>query len=143
MLLDLEEEGPMDQQIEQTIIHPRPATTLQELLDKLKRDQISETSLKKRDSEAEQAIRERETERDGRRRYFALRDKWSRYLFVLLAMMICFQVVLTFFIGLGWSQFEQYEKFLYLVIGENFLQITGMCIIVVRFLFPQNDLDKK
>jgi hypothetical protein len=123
----------------------QPSATLQQLLERVKKDQPSEISLKKRDSEAEQVIRERETERDGRKRYFALRDKWSGYLFKLLVIMILFQVVLTFFIGLGWAEFKNYEKFLYLVIGENFLQITGMCIIVVRFLFPlsQNDLEKK
>jgi hypothetical protein len=122
---------------EQTNTHPQ--VTFQQLLDKVKNDRVSVTSLKKRDTEAEQEIRERETEREGRKKYFALRDKWSKYLFVLLTIMISFQVILTFFIGFGWSIFAQYEKFLYLVIGENFLQITGMCIIVVRFLFPQNE----
>jgi len=122
---------------------PANPITFEKLLEKVNKNRISETNLQKRDSESEQIIRERETEREGRKKYFNLRDKWSKYLFILLTIMINFQVILTFFIGFGWSAFVEYEKFLYLVIGENFLQITGMCIIVVRFLFPQNDSEKK
>jgi hypothetical protein len=128
--------------VEQKLL-PAPPLTLEQLIERVKDSHVSEINLHKRATDAEQEIRERETERTGRKKYFDLRDKWSRYLFVLLTIMIVFQVVLTFFIGLGWSQFKQYEKFLYMVIGENFLQITGMCVIVVRFLFPQSDSDKK
>lgn len=138
MLSDLELEGESMELLPEHITS-HPIVTLQELVEKVDKDRVSLTNLKKRDSEAEQEIRERETEREGRKKYFALRDKWSRYLFILLTIMISFQVILTFFIGFGWSVFAQYEKFLYLVIGENFLQITGMCIIVVRFLFPQSE----
>jgi hypothetical protein len=133
------------EQLEQqlTTIPTNPAVTLQGLLNQITPNKVSETHLKHRDADAEQEIRERETERTGRKKYFDLRDKWSLYLFVLLTIMISFQVVLTFFIGLKLTEFKDHEKFLYMVIGENFLQITGMCVIVVRFLFPQAENNEK
>ncbi|MFN7161078.1 MAG: hypothetical protein ACK4NC_05765 [Candidatus Gracilibacteria bacterium] len=88
---------------------------------------------------SEQEIKDKEAERKGREEYFKLRNKWSIYLVIALYAMILFQFVITFFIGFGIIDFTAYPTFISLVIGENFLQIVGMCLIVVKFLFPDGE----
>lgn len=95
-------------------------------------------SLREQQVESEQEIKERETERRGREEYFILRREWSGRLAWFLGVMILFQIILTLIIGAGWLNFLDYETFLYLVVGENFVQIVGMCILVVQFLFPKS-----
>lgn len=97
-----------------------------------------ESALRERRLESDQRIKERETERRGREEYFNLRSEWSARLAWFLGVMILFQILLTLVIGAGWLDFASYETFLYLVVGENFVQIVGMCILVVQFLFPKN-----
>lgn len=98
----------------------------------------TEPTLPERRQEADQEIKERETERRGREEYFTLRREWSGRLAWFLGSMILFQILLTLIIGAGWLDFLEYETFLYLVVGENFVQIVGMCILVVQFLFPKS-----
>lgn len=86
---------------------------------------------------ANQEMRERETDRRGKEDYYELRKRWSQYLFWFLLAMVAFQFLLTITIGLDLLSFQNYKHFLYIVVGENFLQIVGMCIIVVQFLFPK------
>jgi hypothetical protein len=83
-------------------------------------------------------------ENAGREAYFALRNKWSFYIFLFILAMIGFQCALTFCIVLGVgvinaSNFSSYQPFLYLVVGENFLQIVGMGYIVANHLFPNKE----
>lgn len=72
---------------------------------------------------------------EGRKDFFALRKRWSRFLKWMLFLMIYFQIMLAICIGFGWMDFSQYQKFLYCVIGENFVQIIGLCYIIVNYLF--------
>ena len=83
--------------------------------------------------------RRQETEVIGRGQYFRLRKQWSWFLFAFLTGMIIFQFFVTIAVGLGWMNFLEYKTLLGLVLGENFLQIVGMCVIVVTFLFPRNE----
>lgn len=92
--------------------------------------------LEDRRAEATQTLKERETERKGREKYYELREEWSTYLIWLLAVMVGFQIVLVLLIGFGALQYQEYRNFLYAAVVESFLQIVGMCWIVVRFLFP-------
>ncbi len=118
---------------------PEPAVRIEDLQQFIQSlSEISPVNLKGRDVEAEQTIKERETERLGRAAYFGLREKWSLYLCIFLAVMIASQIVSTALIGFGLFSFNDNKTFLYLVVGENFLQIVGMCYIVVAFLFPAN-----
>ena len=82
-------------------------------------------------------------ENQGRTDYFHLRIKWSWFLLVTLSVMVLFQIFLTVAIGLAWFDFKNYKSFLELLVGETFLQIAGMCYIVVRCLFPNNKETKK
>ncbi len=91
--------------------------------------------LSDRQAETEQTLKERETDRQGKEKFYELRSKWSVYLAILLFIMVGFQIILIFLIGLGWLNYSLYENFLYTVLVESFLQITGMCILVVKFLF--------
>ena len=78
-------------------------------------------------------------ENEGRSDYFKLRKKWSWSLLGFLIGMFVFQAALTVLIGLRIFDFKEYKFFLNLVVGENFLQIVGMCIMVVGFLFPKSE----
>jgi hypothetical protein len=86
---------------------------------------------------ARQAMLDREAERDGLKAFFKLRDKWSRYIFILVCAMLAFQMFITTAVGLGWMDFSKYEWFINLILGENFVQVVGMGYIVVKYLFPQ------
>jgi hypothetical protein len=79
--------------------------------------------------EAEAAIK-----RDGLTQFYGLRRMWSGWLIAWVSVLICFQIVLTFAIGFGLLDYREYGWFLPLVTAQNFLQIVGMAIVVVRFL---------
>lgn len=72
----------------------------------------------------------------GRREYFGLRKVWSWGLLTALSVTIVFQIFLGVSVGLKWLNFDGYRAFLYLIASENFAQIVGLCIFVVKFLFP-------
>jgi hypothetical protein len=80
-------------------------------------------------SEAEAAIR-----LNGLTQFYGLRRMWSGWLIGWVTVLICFQIVLTLSIGLGLLDYREYDWFLPLVTAQNFLQIVGMAIVVVRFL---------
>ena len=86
---------------------------------------------------------EEDVERDGRSDYFRLRKTWSRALICFLAVMISFQIGLTIAIGRKWLSFMEYQYVLGLIVGENFLQVVSMCIMVVAFLFPSSKNSEK
>lgn len=92
---------------------------------------------------AEQKIREQETHRKGWEYFYCLRNNWSWYLMIVIFLMFSFQVVLAIFIGLGIFNFDKYKYLLYIVVGENFLQIVGMAVVVVKYLFHNNYTDPK
>lgn len=72
--------------------------------------------------------------RDGLVQFYGLRRMWSGWLITWVSILICFQIVLTFAIGFGVLDYSGYDWFLPLVTAQNFLQIVGMAIVVVRFL---------
>lgn len=75
-------------------------------------------------------------EDDGREQYFELRRSWSIYLMRALGISIAFQGFVVVLVGAGSLPFRGHEIFLNTVSGEIFLQIAGMCLIIVRCLFP-------
>jgi hypothetical protein len=68
--------------------------------------------------------------------FTALRGRWSAWLIFWISSLLAFHVVLTFAIGSGKLDFEKYSWFLPMVVAQNFLQIVGMGIVVVKFLYP-------
>lgn len=116
---------------------PDPKIGLRDVITSVESKPAHELDLDDRVADAEQALKERETKRVGAEKYYVLRDTWSFALRELLRVSIYFQVLLTVFVGLGVLNFVNYQTFLMLVVGENFLQITGMGFIIVKFLFPK------
>jgi len=54
-----------------------------------------------------------------------------------ISIQLLFQFVLTAFLGLGLLDFKPYPYFLPLVTIQTFLQIVGMGLIVVKFLYEK------
>lgn len=115
-------------------------------LDELIRSTVN--SLKEARPSAEQRLmdaraRKAESEAEGSVDYYALRRQWSRLLMILFALSAAFQAGLVTWVGCGWLPFDGHETFLNLVSGELFLQIAGMCYVIVRCLFPSVSDPKK
>ena len=85
--------------------------------------------------EAQEALLRLAAERAAFDSYHDLRKKWADVLRNLLYAMVGFEACLTFFVGSGLLHFPS-QVFLNLIVGQTFLQIVGMCYIVVKFLFP-------
>jgi hypothetical protein len=106
------------------------------------------TSIQRRldaDSELEKQLENSERERvelDGRKRFFALRDKWSTAITVWISVFIAFHLLLTVAIGLKYLDFTHYQWLIPMITVENFLQIVGMGYVVVRFLYPSDSTSR-
>lgn len=74
---------------------------------------------------------------DGLRSFYKLRTKWSKAILWFIIVSLVFQFAITFVVGMDWLNFEKYPWFLPLVVTENFIQIIGLAIIVVKFLFNE------
>jgi hypothetical protein len=75
-------------------------------------------------------------ELDGRKQFHNLRGRWSTWLITWISGLLIFHICLTGGIGFGWLDFKNYLTFLPMVVVENFLQIAGMGIVIVKFLYP-------
>lgn len=85
-------------------------------------------------------IKRIDVEREGLQKYYLLRTHWSWFAFFLLLIMILFQGWIVVGVGLKWFDFSKYDSLIKLVVGENFLQIVGISLIVVKFLFPNTPM---
>lgn len=74
----------------------------------------------------------------GQESYYKLRNFWGRLLAIILGLSIGFQFWLAYMVGKGNLNFQNYTFFLNIVASENFLQVVGLCYIVVKFLFPNH-----
>jgi len=79
-----------------------------------------------------------EIELGGRADFFALRKKWSTYLFWFLTATLIFQFSIAYLIGFGLMEFPA-NSVIYVIVGENFVQIIALVIIVVKFLFSKDE----
>jgi hypothetical protein len=94
------------------------------------------------DALKENAVIERaRIENWGTKEKYDLRNYWSWVLTVLLVGLVIFQGILVKRIGTGAWKFVGYETFLDAQAGVYFMQIVGMCYVVLKYLF--NDPDKK
>jgi hypothetical protein len=87
------------------------------------------------DAAAEKATVER-LELDRLRQFINLRGNWSKWLTIWISGLLIFHVGLTIAIGRGWLDFKDYPSFLPMVVLQNFAQIAGMGLIIVKFLYP-------
>ncbi len=67
--------------------------------------------------------------------YHELRRHWSKLLSWILSILVGFEIVLAVAIGLGKLTFHN-PTVLDLLVVETFLQIVGLCWLVVHYLFP-------
>ncbi len=72
---------------------------------------------------------------DGLISFYKLRCRWSTFILICIGVLIVFQIALTFLVGMKMLDFSDYQWFLPLVVTENFVQVIGLALIVVRFLF--------
>jgi hypothetical protein len=75
----------------------------------------------------------------GLESFYSLREEWSGNLRNMLWTLVGLQALLLLAVGRGWLQFADYKAFLAAQAGIYFLQIAGMCSVVVAFLFHKPD----
>lgn len=76
---------------------------------------------------------------DGVRKFYKMRSDWSGFIMKCIGASIAFHIVLTFLVGFDILDFKEYKWFLPIIVTENFLQIIGLAVIVVKFLFQDHD----
>jgi|GEM_PF-4722063 len=64
-----------------------------------------------------------------------MRSDWGECLKKLLYLAVVFQIVLVVVVGLGFLKFTGYENFLNIVGGSLFIEIVGLCAIIVKCIF--------
>lgn len=77
----------------------------------------------------------------GLAEFYAMRLTWSRWLIGWVTGLIAFQIILTGAIGTGALDFAGHETFLNLTVGQNFVQVVALAMIVVRFLHSRGKDD--
>jgi hypothetical protein len=97
---------------------------------------VESTRLKQTFDRADTARLKADIELQGRREYFGLRKSWSAFLMRTLFVLVGFQIALVLAVGSGRLDFQPYHDVLDLVIGTTVLQVIGMCVVVVKFVFP-------
>lgn len=111
--------------------HIEPNDIAISLKDKKVEDNLSITK------EAISAEAER-IELEGRRNFFLLRKNWSTCIISWISVFIAFHIILTFCVGFKWLDFTNNPWIVPSIVLENFAQIIGMGIIVMKFLYPKN-----
>src|SRR6266849_1506039 len=79
--------------------------------------------------------RSEKIELDGREQFFELRGLWSFWLILWISFILLFQTGITIAVGAGILNFIEYKWFLPVVIAQSFLQIVGMGVVIVKFLY--------
>lgn len=74
----------------------------------------------------------------GKSGYFRMQKFWSWTMVGILTYSVVLQGYLISSVGYNKMDFREYKTFLNLIAGQNFLQIIGLCYIIVKYLFPDN-----
>ncbi|MEY9097353.1 hypothetical protein ABIA24_000262 [Sinorhizobium fredii] len=72
---------------------------------------------------------------DGRKRYFELRDRWSGAIVTWIWILILFNIGITIAVGAKWLDYSSLEWFITAVLVQTFLQIVGLGVVAVQYLF--------
>lgn len=78
------------------------------------------------------------THLDGLKSFYKLRKKWSWFILTCIAFLLITQASLMALVGTNVLDFRDYDWFLPIVVSENFIQIIGLALIVVKFLFSNH-----
>lgn len=114
---------------------PQPKVSVDDVLSGLSSTPSAEPPPGLKESRS-QADKEK-VELEGRSQFFDLRGRWSIWIILWISAQLLFQAVLTACLGLGWLDFKEYPYFLPIVTIQTFLQIVGMGLIVVNFLYEK------
>ena len=76
----------------------------------------------------------------GLRDHFKEKSKWSGWLLAAVLFLILFQSLIISLVGADVFHFEKYKWLLPLLLVQNFAQIIGLALVVVKSLF--NDMNK-
>lgn len=69
----------------------------------------------------------------------SFRNYWSPRIFYLILGILLFQGFLVAAIGRGWLDFMRYGSIISVYLGESVVQVLGLGVIVLKFLFPTNN----
>lgn len=76
---------------------------------------------------------------DEKKDILGYRRFWSPRIFWLIFSILVFQGLLIIIIGLGWLDYLHYQSVVSVYLGESVIQVFGLGIIVLKFLFPKNN----
>ena len=82
---------------------------------------------------------EKQLSRDEKKDILGYRKFWSPRIFWLIFSILVFQAFLIIVIGLGWLDYISYQSVVSVYLGESVIQVFGLGIIVLKFLFPKNN----
>lgn len=63
------------------------------------------------------------------------KKQWSSFMIFIMGTLILFQMFLLMMVGWGWWDFTGYDGLLPMLLVQNFAQIVGLALVVVRSLF--------
>lgn len=72
---------------------------------------------------------------DGLRDHYKHKGKWSYFLIFLMFMMVAFQCLLLWRVGIGAWDFTKYQWLLPALLVQNLTQVVGLAVFVVKALF--------
>lgn len=124
--------------------YPQPEPTFADIINK----SISiNPSIQALNNFYERANNREAVEVEGLSGYYNLRGTWSThiaiYLYCLLAFQIGLSVLGIFNVNNIKSNILELQYFVIMVFSQNFLQIVGMALIVVKFLFKETQNESK
>lgn len=75
---------------------------------------------------------------DEKKQILGYRQFWSPRIFWLIFSILVFQGLLIIGIGLGLFDYLSYQSVVSVYLGESVVQVFGLGIIVLKFLFPNS-----
>jgi hypothetical protein len=70
-----------------------------------------------------------------------MRTRWSYWLLYIVIAITVFDAIVVFLVGLNILSFQE-GYILPIFIGEGFLKVIGLALIVVKFLFNEKSLEE-
>ena len=82
--------------------------------------------------EALKTLTVEEIENKALQEFYDLRKKWSNWIIIWIAGLLLFHIVIVFLVGFGILEFDIH--FIQTLLIGDFIEITGMGFVVVKFL---------
>ncbi|MDR3195775.1 MAG: hypothetical protein LBT58_03230 [Endomicrobium sp.] len=80
---------------------------------------------------------------EGESEFFEMRKKWSIFIKEIIRVLIWSQVILILLMGFGrrcgWFNVLDYKTIILTFFAETFVQIIGLAILVVKYLFKEKN----